>query len=171
MDRIKGSEDKIRGMDIIQRLFKPETVQNLNEAYSKFLEELDGQKGNPPDFELMNILNEYEALGLRYSTSYVMTRAGYYYRFVFRKKFVILLPSKNGSDVKLCKLKAGIVALKGVDEKNGDLYIANRYKFDVVERESIDDPDFSKFEEILEKLPDKMTSKVAAIKSRFLFFQ
>jgi hypothetical protein len=65
-DMISGSEDRIRGMDIIQNLFREETMRELNREYSELLASVKERKGYSIEDELCDISKEFESQGMRY---------------------------------------------------------------------------------------------------------
>lgn len=168
-DWINESEDRIRGMDIIQNLFREETMRELNREYSELLESVHEQKGYSIEDHLSEISKEFETQGMRYSTAPVITGKGNYVRLVFRKKFIILFPAKTDCSIKLCKLKRELIEVKNVSGSNGDLQSLNRMRPWEIKREMIDDEDFFAFEEVLRKLPERVQMKKGGDKAAFLY--
>lgn len=169
-DRNSGNinEEKLRGMDLIQHLLDEERIAKLNERYLGLMEIVKTLAESSIDYELAELMKEFETDGIKCSTSSVITAKGNYYRFVFKNKFVILFPYNKEHFVRLCKKKSEMIRLKDIDEVNGDLYAVNRYRFQEVTREKIVDEDFFDFEAVIERIDDKMNKRIAAIKSRFL---
>ncbi|MFA6096315.1 MAG: hypothetical protein WC788_01655 [Candidatus Paceibacterota bacterium] len=168
-DWINGSEDRIRGMDIIQNLFREETMRELNREYSELLASVNERKGYSIEDELCDISKEFESQGMRYSTAPVMTGKGNYVRLVFRKKFIILFPGQTDRSIRLCKLKRELIEVKNESGSNGDLQSLNRMRPLEIKREMIDDEDFFDFEGILNKLPEKIQRKKGGNKAAFLY--
>lgn len=166
-DRNDKKANRIKGMDLISDLLEEDLVRELNAGYNELLICLNGQKNNSLSDELGEILKEFKAQGMRYSTAPVVTGKGVYVRFVFRNRFIILFPYQVEGSIRLCKYKRELIGTKNMNDPNGEQRFLNQIRFSEMRRESIEDKDFFELEEMLKKIPGKIQVRKVALKPLF----
>lgn len=158
----KDAPGRIKGMDFIDNLFEEGLLKEMNLEYGKLLIALNGSKNNSLTDELAEMLKTHEKKGLKYSTAPVITEKGWYVRFVFRKRFVILFPRGAEAAIRLCKLRRELIKTRGVGTSSGNYRMFGGAKFQEIRREMVNDEDFFEFENILKNIIEKMSDKIAA---------